>query len=120
MLGLGAQELLLLDVVGVVGVVLVLALVILLRSGEPAPPRDDEYDRSRRVPLPGTVMAAGVIWIGYGCLGMLSALANFAPVGAANMAGGGAVGRDLCVPFCVGGVAIAFLACGYRTVTGKS
>src|SRR5689334_17912497 len=81
---------------------------------------DDGYDRPRRVPLPSAATAAGVIWIGYGCLGVLGALATFALVGAANRAGGGAGGPNPCLTFGVGGVALAFLVCGYRTVTGKS
>jgi hypothetical protein len=78
------------------------------------------------------VMAAGVIWIGVGSLSLISAMANLALQGVnqqalqgANQQVGGAPGvkvrkvsdGGVC---CSGLIGIAFLVCGYQTVTGKS
>jgi hypothetical protein len=74
---------------------------------------DEPYDRGR-VPFPGVVKAAGVIWIGVGSLSLINMMATFALAGqnpgAANPASG-------CCPGLIG---LAFLVCGYQTVTGKA
>jgi hypothetical protein len=82
-----------------------------LRDEDESPPR-----------FPGIVMAAGVIWIGGGSLALISAMGNLALLGAnqgANQQAGGAPGA-IGGGCCSGLVGIAFLVCGFQTVTGKS
>lgn len=83
--------------------------------------RDDHDDAPEpRAPFPGGVKAAGIIWIGYGALGLLSAAVNFV-TGAAAAAGGGpeATGR-ICGVGCIVLFALAFLVVGIQTVRGTA
>lgn len=85
--------------------------------------RDDESDdeadfRDDRGPddlpsFPGIVRAAGIIWIGVGALGLINTVLALAMAGAQGPGGP--------APGCCGGaIALAFLVCGYQTVTGKA
>lgn len=73
------------------------------------PPRDPGLAR-----FPGVVTAAGIIWLGAGSLSLLNAMATFALQG--QGAGAGTPGGGCCP----GIIGIAFLVCGYQTVTGQA
>jgi hypothetical protein len=78
---------------------------------------DDDLDEpfdDRPIPFPTVVMVAGVIWI---CVGTLAIIANMAVLGM------GAGKQDPTSPgtaCCSGLIGLAFVACGYQTVTGKA
>lgn len=74
---------------------------------------DDDYDR-RRVPFPTPVMIAGIVWIGAGGLSLVNAVLSI------SQAGGGGGGANPGSGFCAGLIGVAFLVCGYQTVTGKA
>lgn len=85
--------------------------------------RDDEDDdrparRSRAgAPFPGGAKAAGIIWIGFGSLGILSNIVSIAVTAGQAAAGGGqqygGVGCGILI-------AIAFLIVGIQTVKGTA
>jgi hypothetical protein len=83
--------------------------------------REDADDWGETRPtFPGTVLAAGVVWIAVGGLGVLNTLVTLGMAGA-NPPGGGPQAAGQSAGVCCGGlVAIAFLVCGYQTVTGKA
>lgn len=74
---------------------------------------DRDRNRTRSPRFPGTVMASGIIWIGFGTLNLLGTMLIFANV-AANP------GARPTAPCCAGGIGIAFLVCGLQTVLGKA
>lgn len=89
---------------------------------------DDDYEEPPPPAFPVVVRLAGIIWIGIGALGVVSAVLNFAGAGAANRAnpngqnpaaGAQAAGQSIggC---CTALIAVAFVAVGYNTVTGKA
>jgi hypothetical protein len=81
---------------------------------------DEDFSEATRrgsAKFPGIVMAAGVIWICFGVLGMTGALLG-AIAGGMNQPGGG--GANMCSNCVSGLIAFAFLYCGYQTVTGKA
>lgn len=80
---------------------------------------DDDDEPAERPRIPGIVMAAGVIWIGVGMLGIVNTALSLMMVGA-NAAGGGGGGANAGSPCCGIFIAIAFLMVGYQTVTGKA
>lgn len=100
----------------------------------PPPPRrrqaryeddDDDYQerRPRRASYPGTVTAAGVIWIILGALGILNALAGAvlrmaAPDPRAQQDGAYAAGQLIGVVIGVL-IGVAFILAGIQAVTGK-
>ena len=79
---------------------------------------DDELVEPERPHFPGIVRAAGVIWIAVGVIALMNAALSLAMAGA-NAAGGGGGGKAGS-PCCGFAIAIAFLVCGYQTVTGKA
>lgn len=85
---------------------------------------DDDYDDADRPPprgrpaFPGVVMAAGIMWIGFGAMALLVMVSNFVMT-AVNPNAAPARGADLCCACGIGVVGAAFLYCGIRTVTGK-
>ncbi|HVK08300.1 MAG TPA: hypothetical protein VM597_05930, partial [Gemmataceae bacterium] len=82
--------------------------------------RDDDYPARRSasgVPFPTGVKIAGIIWIAYGALGILSNVASFAlNAGQAAAGGGGNVAGVGCGVL----IAIAFLVVGVQTVKGTA
>jgi hypothetical protein len=81
---------------------------------------DEDFSESTRrgsAKFPGIVMAAGVIWICFGALGMIGSLLG-AMAGGMNQQGG--AGPNMCSNCVSGLIAFAFLYCGYQTVTGKA
>ena len=97
---------------------------------EPRPKRrpryeHDEEDREepREVPpIPGIVRAAGIIWVGYGALGLFSTILSFVvEVGAkAGNAGANNPGGNASSPCCGIAIACAFAYCGLQTLKGES
>lgn len=86
---------------------------------------DDRYDDYEDRPgrdgpgFPTGVLAAGIIWIGFGVLGVVGTLFNLVTVGA--QAAGGPQNPGAGAGGCCGGlVAIGFLVVGIQTVTGKA
>ena len=80
---------------------------------------DDDLEPPERPRFPGIVMAAGVIWIAVGVLAMVNGMLSIVLAGA-NAAGGGGGGGNAGSPCCGILIAIAFVSCGYNTVTGKA
>ena len=82
-------------------------------------PRRDDYDDydspdpsyGRRAPFPTGVRIAGIIWVLFGAITILSSLAGF--VTQAGAGGGGSIGCGLFIP-------IAFLITGIQTVQGTA
>ena len=92
-------------------------------------PRSDEYDDyddpaarpdGTGVPFPPGVKAAGMIWIGFGVIGLLGAATLF--VFMLVWAGGAGAGGVpvFCAPVCLTLFAIVFLMAGIETVKGKA
>ena len=83
-------------------------------------PRPDDFDdpddrlAHSAVHFPPAVRAAGIIWLAFGAVALLAYLVSFA-VNMAGRPGGGGFGMGCGVLF-----AIAFLATGYQTVTGRA
>ncbi len=99
------------------------------------PPYDDDYgpesDYLEAPPFPGTVTAAGVIWIIYGCLVLLSLAATLfvifvlaananVPAQANGAAVGGLVEGALLAMVIYGLIAAAFLFVGVQSVRGTA
>ena len=111
-----------------------------IQGGRRVPPRreepryDDDYGPESdymQAPFPGTVTAAGVIWIVYGCLVLLSLAATLfvifvlaananVPAQANGAAVGGLVGADSCAMVIYGLIAAAFLFVGVQSVRGTA
>ncbi len=94
-----------------------------------APLEDDDYGPDSEfltaAPFPGTVLAAGVIWIVYGCLVFLDLvvvlLAIFAvAANAKGDAAGAVVAGTLCGLAFVGLIGAAFLFVGVQSVRGTA
>jgi hypothetical protein len=84
---------------------------------------DDEDDRPRRrggAEFPPGVKAAGIIWIGYGILGLIAAVIIFVLAGAAAAQVGPGGAPIFCVPICYTFFALAFLFVGVQTVKGTA
>jgi hypothetical protein len=90
-------------------------------------PRPDEYDDYDEpaagpdhtgVPFPAGVKAAGIIWIGFGVLGLLGAATLF--VFMLAWAGGAGPAPAFCAPVCLTLFALVFLLAGIETVKGKA
>lgn len=86
---------------------------------------DDDDDRDRREPprVPGLVRAAGILWITYGSLGLLSTIAGFvmqAGQAAGQAAGGNQPGNNPASPCCSIVITIAFLYVGIQSVQGTA
>jgi hypothetical protein len=81
-------------------------------------PRDDYDDvPDARAPFPAGVKVAGIVWIGYGVLALISAALNVV-VGAAGAGAGGA--SPVCTGICVGLFGLAFLFVGVQSVRGTA
>lgn len=83
------------------------------RSDEHGEPVPREPGRSG---IPGGVKAAGIIWIGAGSLALFNVAVALGLQGADNNGNDPGTGTSCCP----GLVGIAFLVCGYQTVTGQS
>lgn len=79
---------------------------------------DEEPEAEERPRFPGIVMAAGVIWIAVGSLAFINGILSVVMAGANAANGGG--GANAGSPCCGIIIAIAFISCGYQTVTGKA
>lgn len=77
----------------------------------------DEWADQLPPRFPGAVLAAGIIWVVFGVLGLINTVATLAIAGAKAGAGGNPNTGGVC---CGGAIAIAFLVCGYQTLTGKA
>ena len=78
----------------------------------------DDYD-DRGPSFPGTVTAAGAIWILFGGIGVLGTVLNLMGMGAQGAQGGNPA-AGAC-PACVGGlIAAAFLHVGLQSVRGQA
>jgi hypothetical protein len=79
--------------------------------------RDEDYGAHEAPRFPMSVRVAGIIWIGFGALGIINVLVGLAMMAAQQGQGGaGAPSSPCCGAF----IAFAFLYCGYQTVTGKA
>jgi hypothetical protein len=84
---------------------------------------DDYDDRPKRpvVPFPPGIRAAGIIWIGFGILGLIGAGLSFALNAAAAAANAGQpVGGNVCGSACIALFALSFLLIGVQTVKGTA
>lgn len=87
--------------------------------------RDEEFDEDngpgdRRADTPAfpiAVKLAGIAWIGFGAVEWIAVILALAQSGANQGAGGR---PQPLTPCCPGLVGLAFLVCGYQTVTGKT
>lgn len=68
------------------------------------------YEDDDEAPFPMSVRVGGILWIVYGCLGLISSVANLAT---------GGQNANPATPICSVLVALAFLITGVQTVTGK-
>ncbi len=93
------------------------------------PPEDDDYEPDSEYllapPFPGTVTAAGVIWIAFGCLVLLhlavAVLVTIVFAAALPGAAGGAFfAGGICVLVFIGLIGAAFLFVGIQSVRGTA
>lgn len=83
---------------------------------------DDDQDEPRPLPrVPGLVRTAGVLWIAYGSLGLLTTLVGFImQAGNQAAAGGNPGGNTPTSPCCSIIITIAFMYCGIQSLQGTA